>query len=168
MPTGTRSTARPRLASRRRPATRPDPRARCRTRSHCRRPTPATRAYPAALPGVDVRLAARGSGVKEDLLLTGAQAPTTFGYTLALTGLTPRLDADGTVRLLDGTKVVGVIPAGTITDARQTTGAVRYTLAKAGNGWTLGLSLDAGWLHDPSRAFPVDVDPSAAPLDADT
>ncbi|MFC0540264.1 LamG-like jellyroll fold domain-containing protein [Kutzneria chonburiensis] len=120
----------------------------------------ATATYPAAFPGVDLALAASDAGVREDLLLTTAQAPTNYTYSLALTGLTPQLDAFGAVQLLDGTKVVATIPAGTATDAKQATGAVKYTLTKAGSGWTLGLSLDATWLHDPARAFPVDVDPT--------
>lgn len=122
--------------------------------------------YPAALPGVDLKLQATSTGVQEDLLLTTAQAPTSYSYRLALTNLTPQLTADGAVELRDGAKVIGVIPAGTAKDANNASGAVRYTLAKAGNAWTLGVTLDANWLHDPARAFPVDIDPSAGQYNA--
>jgi hypothetical protein len=39
---------------------------------------------------------------------------------------------------------------------------VRYTLLRQGSSWALRVDLDAAWLADPKRAFPVTVDPTYA------
>lgn len=125
--------------------------------------------YPGVRPAVDLRATATGTGVKEDLLLANAQAATSYAYTLNLTGLRPELGSDGSVQLLDGTKVIGTIPAGSVTDAGHASTSVHYGLEKTGaTTWTLRVDLDGNWLHDPSRAFPVDVDPTATTYNADS
>jgi RHS repeat-associated protein len=127
--------------------------------------------YPRVRRDADLRLAATGAGLKEDLVLRSADAPTSYQFPLHLVGLRPALDsATGALRLLDenGT-AYGVIPPGSMADSAAgtrtglgaTSNGVRYTLAKTGaGGWSLRVDLDAGWLHDPHRVFPVTVDPS--------
>ncbi|MFD9737592.1 RHS repeat-associated core domain-containing protein [Umezawaea sp. NPDC059074] len=120
----------------------------------------ATVTYPGALPQVDLKLTATSSGVKEDLVLASAQAPTVFTFTLAPRGSTPRL-ANGAVELVDGDEVVAVMPRGFALDAKQERVDTTYELAKAGeNTWTLKVVLDAAWLRDPARSFPIVVDPT--------
>lgn len=128
--------------------------------------------------GVELSLAATATGSKETLVLSSAAAPTSYDFPLALTGLTPTLDAaSGEVRFTDSTGTVqAVIPPGWMEDSRidphSGEGArswkVRYTLlGDATSGWVLRVELDAAWLHDPARQFPVTVDP-AVQLNTDT
>ncbi|UFN96817.1 hypothetical protein [Micromonospora aurantiaca] len=42
----------------------------------------------------------------------------------------------------------------------ERTDNVRYSLQRQASGWLLQVDLDAQWLRDPSRVFPVIVDPS--------
>jgi hypothetical protein len=45
---------------------------------------------------------------------------------------------------------------------------VTYTLVSDGAGWALRMDLDAGWLGDPARVYPVVVDPTFGPEADDT
>lgn len=106
----------------------------------------------------DVEIQAQPAAAKETLVLHSAKAPTRFDFDLRLDGLTPRLeggqvlleDADGEVR--------ATIPSGYAADADgASTADVTYRLVGADR---LQVSLDAAWLADPTRVFPVRVDPS--------
>src|SRR6266542_4105956 len=125
--------------------------------------------YPRVSPGVDLVLAATATGFKESLVLYSAQAPSSFVYRLGLQGLTPRLDAGGSVSLVDGTgSVAARMPAGYMEDSRfdprsggfTRSNGVTYALTTVDGGPALRVSLDASWLRDPSRVFPVTVDPT--------
>ncbi len=125
--------------------------------------------YPRVSPGVDLVLAATATGFKESLVLYSAQAPSSFVYRLGLQGLTPRLDAAGSVSLVDGTgSVAARMPAGYMEDSRfdprsggfTRSNGVTYALTTVDGGPALRVSLDASWLRDPSRVFPVTVDPT--------
>ncbi|MFI9380090.1 LamG-like jellyroll fold domain-containing protein [Kutzneria sp. NPDC052558] len=123
--------------------------------------------YRGVRPGVDLVLSPTASGVKEDLVLASA-ATASVEFTLRLKGLRPRVDSDGGISLLAGDQVVGVVPAGYMTDgatARST--GVRYTVTPNGPAWTLRMDLDAKWLADPARAYPVVVDPSVGKFHTD-
>ncbi|HEV3359940.1 MAG TPA: RHS repeat-associated core domain-containing protein [Pseudonocardiaceae bacterium] len=127
--------------------------------------------YAGVFPGVDLRLAATPTGLREQLVLAGKDAPTTFTYTLTLSGLTPRLTASGDVELVNGNTVLGVLPAGSMWDSAASpaqSSALHYRLDQLGQQtWSLRLSVDSGWLHDPARVFPVVVDPSATQPNVD-
>lgn len=119
--------------------------------------------YRGVAPGVNLKLEAAPGGLKETLVLTSAQAQASFVFPLRLVGLTARL-ADGQVVLTDETGTVrGVIPAGEVSDAAGNTTSARYELAP---GPELKVTVDAGWLRAPDRAFPVLVDPTVqVPVD---
>ncbi|WP_460526764.1 RHS repeat-associated core domain-containing protein [Flindersiella endophytica] len=126
--------------------------------------------YRGARPDVDVRLAATTTGVKEELILRSPKAPTVYDFTLDLRGLTPTLDrVTGDIRLADQQgRPQAVIPAGWMLDDNGVESrAVTYRLSRAGNAWQLRVTLDATWLKDPSRAYPVVVDPSATTINTD-
>ncbi|MFB8183276.1 LamG-like jellyroll fold domain-containing protein [Streptomyces sp. NPDC055966] len=127
--------------------------------------------YPNIATSSDLTYAATSSGVKETLLLHDASAPTTWVFPLHLTGLTPRVAANGNVEFTDAHGAVKeTIPHGYMEDANRgkvsgegaiSTG-VTYSLTTASDGTpALRVSLDAAWLHDSSRAFPVKVDPTS-------
>ncbi|HET9654279.1 MAG TPA: LamG-like jellyroll fold domain-containing protein [Kineosporiaceae bacterium] len=125
--------------------------------------------YPQVFPGVDLVESATPTGVKEALILHSAAAGTSWQFPLQLNGLKPRLAKDGSVELADAAgKVVYRIPHGYMHDSAvdattrlpATSTAVTYTLETAGGSPSLRISVDAKWLHDPTRRFPVTVDPT--------
>ncbi|MFI9387453.1 RHS repeat-associated core domain-containing protein [Kutzneria sp. NPDC052558] len=113
--------------------------------------------YPAVRPHVDLKLESVSGGVKETLVLDSPDAPTSYTFPLRLNGLTPRL-ANGQITLADSAGTTkAVVPAGDMIDAGAARSAgVTYRLA----GDKLEVSLDAAWLRDPDRQFPVQVDPT--------
>lgn len=130
---------------------------------------PDTIVYRGALPGVDVALTSTEDGLKEALVLKSADAPTVFRFPLALEGLTAEVSQDGTeVTYRDASGVVRLAtPAGWMAepdDARdaapELSDGVRYRLEGDGASPVLVVELDQAWLSDPSRIFPVTVDPT--------
>ncbi|OXM65635.1 LamG-like jellyroll fold domain-containing protein [Amycolatopsis vastitatis] len=128
-----------------------------------------TATYPGALPGTDVTLEPTTTGLKESLVLHSAAAANSWVFPLALDGLTPRLETDGSVSLLDGAGAIRQrIPRGYAFDAKvdpvsgvpATTYAVGYELTTAAGKPALKITLDPKWLADPARVFPVIVDPT--------
>lgn len=118
-------------------------------------------------PGVDLVLTATGNGLKDELVLKSADAPTTWVFPLRLVGLTPELVGNG-IELRDAEgQVRASIPPGFMYDATPDpkTGAgvrsngVTYRLLGDGDVWQVEVTLDAGWLRSPERRFPVTVDP---------
>ncbi|MFD7290896.1 LamG-like jellyroll fold domain-containing protein [Streptomyces sp. NPDC059863] len=123
--------------------------------------------YREVLPETDLWLDSRAGGVKETLVLRSTDAPTTFDFPLALTGLTAKpgtagSGGEGSVVLADDQgRTKAVIPAGFMEDANGAVShAVRYELIARDGGQALRVSADRDWLTDPARAFPVRVDPS--------
>jgi hypothetical protein len=121
----------------------------------------------------DVELGPTADGLKEVLVLSSAQAPTSWQYPLTLTGLTAKIDGrkvnlvdkDGTVRAM--------IPPGSMMDSRPTTpdgfyassDGVAYSLVTLTNGQqALQVDLDKAWLTAKERVFAVRVDPSVSTL----
>ncbi|MDX3194264.1 DUF6531 domain-containing protein [Streptomyces sp. MN03-5084-2B] len=117
--------------------------------------------YPGVQPHVDLKLEAKPGGVKETLVLDSPAAPTSYVFPLRLDGLTPHLD-HGQVLLADASGATkAVIPAGDMLDAGAARSAgVTYRLVTSGGGPALEVTLDAGWLRDPARHYPVQVDPT--------
>ncbi|WP_282205905.1 LamG-like jellyroll fold domain-containing protein [Kitasatospora fiedleri] len=131
--------------------------------------TGSTVTYQGALPDTDLQLAPMPTGIKESVVLRSADAGNSWTFPLDLRGLTPELNTAGGVDLKDAAgKTVQSIPAGYAFDAKTdpvsgehpSTHAVRYELVTDGGKPALRTTLDAAWLHDPARVFPVTVDPS--------
>jgi hypothetical protein len=125
--------------------------------------------YPGVLPATDLTETDTATGIAERLVLHSATAPSTWIFPLKLTGLTPALQGDGSVYLVDASGTVqGVIPAGLAQDSAtgpQTGPAgaptpVTYRLVSYQGGAALQASIDQAWLASPARVFPVTVDPS--------
>jgi len=125
-----------------------------------------TATYEEILPDTDVRLTALGRGAKETMVLKSASAATEWVFPLRLTGLTPRMEADGAISLVGGDGAVKlVIPHGTMYDSARenaVSDAVRYELVEAGSALALKMVADAAWVRDPARVFPIMVDPTLA------
>ncbi|HEX5145338.1 MAG TPA: LamG-like jellyroll fold domain-containing protein [Mycobacterium sp.] len=115
--------------------------------------------------------------VKENLVLSSADAPTSWLFPLTLTGLTARMNAAGEVEFVDAAGTVqAVVPVGYMEDANvnphsgagaQSSG-VTFSLVPYGSGQAIRMDLDSAWLHDSARVFPVTVDPTVnAMVDSD-
>ncbi|MDT3443600.1 DNRLRE domain-containing protein [Pseudofrankia sp. BMG5.37] len=136
--------------------------------------------FTASFPGVrtssDLQLHSTASGLVEVMVLHGADAPTTWTFPLALSGLTASMDRYGQVVLADKDgKPRALIPHGWMQDA-GTSGAaggpamstgVTYSLVDGPDKGQVSLrvELDKAWLSAPERVFPVQVDPPVTWLD---
>ncbi|MFE4599870.1 LamG-like jellyroll fold domain-containing protein [Kitasatospora indigofera] len=125
--------------------------------------------YSSVLPETDLTVAPIASGVKESVVLHAATAANSWVFPLDLKGLTPKLNAAGGIDLLDeaGKPAETIPPAyafdskiAPVSGERATTHAVTYELVTDAGKPALKMTLDAAWLHDPHRVFPVTVDPS--------
>ncbi|MFI7501164.1 LamG-like jellyroll fold domain-containing protein [Streptomyces sp. NPDC049687] len=125
--------------------------------------------YDQVLPGTDLKLRPTATGMKESVVLDDADAGNTWTFPLTLKGLTPSQDDGGWIDLRDSSgKTVERIPPAYAYDSRvnprsgdpATTHAVTTHLVESGDGYALEITLDAGWLHDGHRVFPVTVDPT--------
>jgi len=124
-----------------------------------------TATYRQVLPGADVEWQAISSGVKDTIALSGPQSTSTYSYRLSLSpGATASTGPGGSVLVKDaaGANSLRVSPP-TVQDAAPGSAPqvlpVRMSLAGAGDGATLTVTVDRGWLADPARVFPVRVDP---------
>ncbi|MFG2149532.1 LamG-like jellyroll fold domain-containing protein [Streptomyces sp. NPDC048696] len=125
--------------------------------------------YAGTLPGTDLVVAPTATGVKEAVVLHSARAANSWTFPLTLKGLTAVQAKDGSIDLRDANgKVTERIPAAYAYDSKvdphsgdpATTHAVTYQLAGEAGHQVLKVTLDAAWLHDAARVFPVTVDPT--------
>lgn len=127
--------------------------------------------YPGALAGADLRYQVLDGRVKETLILD--QAPNgdgsvVYDFPLELSGLTPRVNKDGSIELVDAKGAVDfTVPIGIAVDSASpvpgfaSTSQVGVKLqGDAQSGWTIELQPDTDWLRSPERKYPVYVDPS--------
>jgi RHS repeat-associated protein len=126
--------------------------------------------YPGAMRATDVVETATPVGLEESLVLHSASAPSSFVFPLTLSGLTAVAGANRSVSLVDGAGAAQMtIPPAVITDAARDKHSglptaqitVGWQLVAYNGGQALSLTLPTGWLPDPSRVFPVTVDPTA-------
>ena len=127
----------------------------------------ATASFEGIAPDTTLEITALASGVKEAIVLDTPGSPTHFEFPLQLDGVVPGLEADGSVTYRNGEgDIVARTPAGFMTDSTDGRGegarsdGVVYGLAETDQGWTLAVDLDAAWLSDPARVYPVVVDPT--------
>ncbi|WP_439678262.1 DNRLRE domain-containing protein [Embleya sp. MST-111070] len=128
--------------------------------------------FTGARPQSDVNLKAGDGEIKETILLNSPSAPDTWDFPLHLAGLTPTLDENGNVVLTDAAGAVqAMVPHGWMMDSAvapssgegATSGGVTYELLTRDDGTrVLRVKLDRAWLNDPSRVYPVKVDPTVA------
>jgi hypothetical protein len=122
----------------------------------------ATDTFSEARPGVEVIYTAQNDGVKEITRLQSASAPSSFTYTLATSpDITPQQTKDGGIEFLDGsgqTRFTMAAPA--VQDASGAAGPASMSFQATPTASTITVSVDASWLKDPARAFPVTIDPT--------
>ncbi len=137
----------------------------------------ATQTIDGVAPSASLRLKSISSGLKFDIVLGAADAATSYVLPLTTTNLTPSIDATGGVNFVDEVGSVRLsIPHGYMDDSAQTpagvgahSDAVTYSLVEMDGGATgLKVDLDAAWVTDPARVFPIVVDPDIAVASDDT
>lgn len=75
-------------------------------------------------------------------------------------GLTAQVEEDGSIIFCAQEETVFTIPAPFMYDASGAVSeAVQYNLQREGTGYRLTLTAQASWINDPSRSFPVVIDP---------
>jgi RHS repeat-associated protein len=121
--------------------------------------------YPEVKPGADLRLEITSRGLKEAIALKSPDAPREWLFPIATKGLRPSL-VDGTVVFRDEEGVERArIPRGFMVDSAYDNRLGQYTTSYGVNyelvqgGTALRMTLDEAWLNDPSRVYPVTVDP---------
>jgi RHS repeat-associated protein len=125
--------------------------------------------YTDIAPNTDLDYEITSGQVKETIKLKKPPAPdkSSWRFKLDTGGLAPVVDAAGSVLLNDGAgQAKLVIPpvetwdsSGNEDKAPAMTGGT-YALERAGDLWWLTVSVDAAWLRDPARVYPVSVDPT--------
>ena len=112
----------------------------------------------------DLSYTVTGSSVKETIVVKAPCDSYSYSFLLDLDHLEAKALDDGTIRLSDPDteETVFVIPAGFMTDAAgEESAQVSYTLTKTDDGrYMLTVEAYAGWIRDPSRSFPISIDPS--------
>lgn len=125
----------------------------------------ATATFREAFEQTDVRLTALTNGVKEDLVLTGPEAPSAFTFELTVPdGAKASLNQRGQITVDAPGDDDFVIAAPVMYDEARAFAprtAARYALREVKAGYQATLLLDERWLRDAKRTFPVTVDPTA-------
>ncbi len=124
--------------------------------------------YRDATAGIEVRMRAVASGVKEDLALAGPSTRRSLTYRLELSaGLVPRVDdRSGAVIVERGRRGVFTIPRATIKDDAGASGPPPgYRLRAVVGGWRLTVDADSDWIVAGDRQWPVVVDPTTSVTD---
>ena len=113
--------------------------------------------------GVSLLYQNYGYNVKESILIEKPQEQYAYSFVLNLQGLTPTLEADGSVLLrgADGEPVYE-IPAPYLADADGATSLedAAYKLERISGGYLLTVEADPEWMNAPERAYPVTLDPT--------
>ncbi|MCC7107089.1 MAG: hypothetical protein IT307_18310, partial [Chloroflexi bacterium] len=115
----------------------------------------------AARMALQLEPAADERSIKETLVFQDRPATNTITWSFRLRGLTPLVQPDGSIRLLDARgQHVMTVPAPVLTDARGQRGTARYVLGPE----QLDVVLDAAFVA--SAALPLTLDPTLDLVDA--
>lgn len=122
--------------------------------------------YERAGSSAGVEFSGLATGLKENIVLAGPSAPSTYRYALDLSaGISPELTQDGAIEFRDSEGIlVGYMPPPVMADSAsepQVSNAIHFAIEpKDSGGWLLSVEADAEWLSDPARVFPVKLDPT--------
>ena len=120
-------------------------------------------AFDNVMDGVSLLYQNYGYNAKESIIIEKPQEQYAYSFVLNLQGLTPTLEADGSVLLrgADGEPVYE-IPAPYLADADGATSLedAAYKLERISGGYLLTVEADPEWMNAPERAYPVTLDPT--------
>lgn len=120
-------------------------------------------AFDNVMDGVSLLYQNYGYNVKESIIIEKPQEQYAYSFVLNLQGLTPTLEADGSVLLRDADgEPVYEIPAPYLADADGATSLedATYRLERISGGYLLTVEADPEWMNAPERAYPVTLDPT--------
>jgi len=128
------------------------------------KPRGAEVAFAGAWPGVELRYAATADAVKEALVVRDLASIRDFVFDLRVPpGHTPVADRSGAVAVTDQTGVVKLrLSRSTMVDAAGAATNSAARLRRGPHGWQLVLLPDREWLSEPSRTWPVTIDPTVS------
>ena len=115
------------------------------------------------LPEIDLRYEINALSIKESIIVNAPCEEYEYGFRLLLDGLTPTMDDAGAISLTDseGTEQYFIPAPYMIDDNYDFSFGAGYELEFQGDDtWELTLSVDADWMNDPHRAYPVVIDPT--------
>jgi RHS repeat-associated protein len=119
--------------------------------------------YKNMIPGVDLKYIISSGTLKENIVVKQAQDTYSYDFLLGTDNLTAEKLEDGSIRFFDAadhTKEVYNIPAPYMFDAQNSlSDAVAFTLEETETGYRLNITADTDWINDPTRTFPVTIDP---------
>jgi RHS repeat-associated protein len=123
--------------------------------------------YEAPSSEVAFNLSTLANGLKEEIEIPDASAPSSFHFALdASAGVTPSLAEDGSLVFRgEDDQLIAALPAPTMSDSTPGAPAishdVHYDLSPSdGGSWDLAVIADPAWLQAPDRAWPVILDPT--------
>jgi hypothetical protein len=129
--------------------------------------------YAHILPGITLIAVAEDHGLNDTLTLDSPNTAHAFSFPLRLHGLTATQDpSSGDIVYSDATGAQMRTPRGIMHDSAvdershraATSAGLTYTLATGADGNpVIRVSLDDAWLNDPTRVYPVIVDPQFGP-----
>ena len=121
---------------------------------------------------LDMEYSVLGGGVKENLTILAPAATYAWGFRMQAQGLTPTLspDAKEIVWQNEQGEAALTVPPAFMLDAKGAfCDSVVYALDKQEDGtYFLTVRADSTWLNDPTRAFPVILDPQVVANNAET
>ena len=95
-------------------------------------------------------------GVKETIKLNAPDAPTEFAFGLCCNDVVLRSRVDGGFNVVSDGVAIGIIQPATAVDAAGATVSVAQTIGQG----ALTMTVDPVWLADPTRQWPVIIDPT--------
>ncbi|HUC00781.1 MAG TPA: LamG-like jellyroll fold domain-containing protein [Solirubrobacterales bacterium] len=126
-----------------------------------------TASYELPNPEASIELSSLPNGLKEDIEIASASAPSTFHFELtASAGVTPTLTNGGAIEFHDqDDDLVATLPSPFMFDSSGgldgISDAVEYKLEPNDSGaWLLTVEASEDWLSEPGRDWPVTIDPT--------
>jgi|GEM_PF-3148428 len=118
--------------------------------------------YADIYPHVDIEYTAQSMSVKEDIVIKDVLAQNRFEFKLAMKGLEPVDQQNGNIAFVDkNQKIVFLMGKPYAYDGNDVlTENATMQLRQSGEEWFVDVELDREWLDDPSRVFPVVLDPT--------
>ncbi len=117
--------------------------------------------YKNVYPGIDLVYETKTHGIKEYIVLNQPTEQNEFYFNVSFAGLTPK-ETEGNVAFLDetGETVFETKQLYAIDDSGEERQDVKCAIVKKEDSYQLKITLDAAYLSDAKRAFPVVIDPS--------
>lgn len=125
--------------------------------------------YADVLPGADLKYQVTPGSVKESVVLdTAPGTAPTYRWRIKGTGFTLHEGRSGSYELVGSDGAVAMmIPPAVMVDSSGVDGVreaatvnTPMTVTQDAKGWVLSISPDMAWLTDPSRVYPVSIDPT--------